>query len=432
MTSQPPRETTIVVSAPRRSNAASTLNVTASAILIPGILDVRYAINDLREGKLSVGVGNASERLTDLRDTLQRHLAIHGQVSARVQKALPRAPRACLNCVKSKQRCSGSQPCERCNRKSVYCRFTNSSEQTSNLGQDVAEGTDSHRTSNHAHNDAGTKDVSELSHTSMGSAVNTITSPGTIPPNRSNSADGPSAPIDFLSQAGYLTQESEATSIFDSFLYWPLDDSSEHDNMASAIPPDNQAHSGLASALEPSACAFRAETSSSLTPLLQGSPVQATVSQTSRPFSDAPPQVHVSEYALTEEDYDILASEDYGNIPKPSISTYNSICARHAELFQSLSEASLPTLGILHVCTELYFEHFHRRFPILHQGTFTARSESWLLYLAVAAVGSQYSRLSIRAKVFFSLLKIIRESLLRKVRLLLNSLLCFPVIIIFI
>ncbi|KAJ5959262.1 uncharacterized protein N7479_006412 [Penicillium vulpinum] len=101
---------------------------------------------------------------------------------------------------------------------------------------------------------------------------------------------------------------------------------------------------------------------------------------------------YVSETALTEEDRDILISEDYGHVPRPSISTYETIRAHYAEL---------------------YFENFHQGFPILHQSTFEARGSSWLLYIAVAAVGSQYSRLSGRTRIFFDLMKTVRIALLR-------------------
>ncbi|KAJ6016351.1 hypothetical protein N7540_010942 [Penicillium herquei] len=121
--------------------------------------------------------------------------------------------------------------------------------------------------------------------------------------------------------------------------------------------------------------------------------------------------------SLTQDDRDILISEDYGHVPKPSLSTYEQICAHYAELSRSTPEAVLPapnSLDILHVCTQLYFEHFHPQFPVLHQPSFQPRSSSWLLYIAVAAVGSQYSQLSGRNKIFSDLVKVIRVSLLRK------------------
>ncbi|KAJ5667408.1 hypothetical protein N7507_003272 [Penicillium longicatenatum] len=136
-----------------------------------------------------------------------------------------------------------------------------------------------------------------------------------------------------------------------------------------------------------------------------------------RPLSKGQPNDYVQGINLTEEDQDILISEDYAHVPRPSNETYGSICALFAEVSRSSPEASLPSLHsleILHVCTQLYFEHFHPSFPIIHQSTFGARSSSWLLYLAIAAIGSQYSRLSIRAKVFSDLVKVIRVSLLRK------------------
>lgn len=127
---------------------------------------------------------------------------------------------------------------------------------------------------------------------------------------------------------------------------------------------------------------------------------------------------HLRAIDLTEEDRDILISEDYAHVPRPSNETYESMRALYADVSRSSPEAclpSLPSLDILHACTQLYFEHFHPGFPILHQGTFEAGSSSWLLYFVIAAVGSQYSRLSTRAKLFTDLVKIVRVSLLQKV-----------------
>ncbi|KAJ5809236.1 uncharacterized protein N7503_001454 [Penicillium pulvis] len=137
----------------------------------------------------------------------------------------------------------------------------------------------------------------------------------------------------------------------------------------------------------------------------------------SMPLSSGQSDTFLRGIDLTEEDRDILISEDYVHVTKPSNEIYESMRVLYADVSRSSPEAclpSLPSLDIIHACTQLYFEHFHPCFPILHQGTFEARSSSWLLYLVIAAVGSQYSRLSIRAKLFADLVKIVRVALLQK------------------
>ncbi|KXJ86985.1 hypothetical protein Micbo1qcDRAFT_218775 [Microdochium bolleyi] len=49
---------------------------------------------------------------------------------------------------------------------------------------------------------------------------------------------------------------------------------------------------------------------------------------------------------------------------------------------------------ILHAFVELYFEHFAWQFPFLHPSRLEAPKLSWILLLAVAAVGSHYSELA--------------------------------------
>ncbi|KAF9885222.1 hypothetical protein FE257_000582 [Aspergillus nanangensis] len=340
------------------------------------------------------------------RDTLQRHSTIHGQEPTQVLRTLPRAPRACVSCVKSKQRCSGSLPCTRCNRKNRPCQFAKSSAQAASGGEDAAlldaleQGTSSSQL-NQSLTSYDASSTGEIHYDSGG-------------PDKTNLAGEPCADLVFPSQPRPSIPESDATSIFESFLLWPLDDAFEEHDMGVAEPStfEPMAGTGDQPAMNmPSG----AETTRTLTPSTQE--VAGRASSGLMILSSAQLDNQITELPLTEEDRDILISDDYGHVPKPSAVTYEQICALHAEVRHASPDVILPrlySLDILHICTQLYFEHFHRRFPILHQHTFEAKSESWLLYLAVAAVGSQYSRLSIRAKIFSDLVKIIRVALLRK------------------
>ncbi|KAJ9255177.1 transcriptional regulator family: Fungal Specific TF [Paecilomyces variotii] len=275
----------------------------------------------------------------------------------------------------------------------------------------------SERTSNQSNQNQGQNDVSEPSHTSWVSPTSGVDSLDLRIPSRANSTGEPCAGPAFPNQTRHTPQESEMTSIFESFLLWPLDDASEHYNISSINPSGTSAPSGIARTLNPSTnVSLGAEAAMTLAPFQQRTSRHATL-PVSPGSSSTQTGYRVTEDAITEEDRDILISEDYGHVPRPSTSVYEEICAFHAEVSWCSPDGPLPrlyTLEILHVCTQLYFEHFHRSFPVLHQGTFEVRSESWLLYLAVAAVGSQYSRLSIRTKLFSNLVTIIRESLLRK------------------
>lgn len=61
------------------------------------------------------------------RDSLKRHMAIHGHQAAQSFAAnspgIKRTAKACLSCVRSKQRCIGDMPCERCLHKRTRCVY---------------------------------------------------------------------------------------------------------------------------------------------------------------------------------------------------------------------------------------------------------------------------------------------------------------------
>ncbi|OGM44706.1 hypothetical protein ABOM_007376 [Aspergillus bombycis] len=344
------------------------------------------------------------------RDTLQRHLALHGQVSTTAHTTLPRALHACINCVKLKQRCSGSRPCDRCSRKGLPCQFPTASRiQT----QEVRPNATEQNTSNQTNHTLGHNDPFRSSSVYGLSPVRTIQTD----PSGSSMVDfagGPSADILSPRQAQENSQYTDTTSLFDPFLFWPLDNAFEHPGMASTTSSGLHTSSGMAGTGNlPISMSLGSDYPAEL-PNSQDHSVHAE--EGARDPYNAQSGNYVSD-PLTQEDRDILISEDYGHVPKPSISTYQKICANYADESRSSPEAlpqSLYSLQVLHTCTQLYFEHFHRGFPILHQGSFQARSSSWLLYIAVAAVGSQYSRLPGRTRIFFDLVKIIRVSLLQK------------------
>ena len=334
-----------------------------------------------------------------------------------VQKTLPRAPCACLNCVKSKQRCSGSHPCDRCNRKGWPCQFTKGSKERPPQGLEIFPNETEGRKSNQTNQTSGNSRPVEPSVACGLSRISTVTS-GPSGPDSVNIAGGQCADFPFSCLARQTSQHPEANLLSDSFLLWPLNDAFETSDIASTDPSRLQTLSEMGGTMDqPLNISLEGETPAELSIFQQERPRYATDTPMSPNGQLAN---YVSENALTEEDRDILISEDYGHLPKPSISTYERIRTHYTEMSRSSPEAplsSLYSLDVLHVCTELYFEHFHQQFPILHKSTFEARSSSWLLYIAVAAVGSQYSRLPSRNRISCDLVNAIRVSLLRKVSL---------------
>lgn len=351
------------------------------------------------------------------RDTLQRHSAIHGEVATEAQKPLMRAPRACLNCVKSKQRCSGSHPCDRCNNKNWLCQFSRGSREVGPQGQEILPETTEQRMVN-ANN--GRLLLNDLCEPSLASAISiSPISPDYSDPRGPGSVAFPGGAYADPAVPNHPEQTAQyhnVPSSFESFLLWHLDDAFDHYTM-SGDHSRLQTTPGPTGIMEqPPAISHGGETTTGLRNVSQEISRHST--EGPRLLSSDQSDNYVRGRDLAEEDRDILISEDYAHVPTPSNETYESVCALYAEVSRSSPEASLqslPSLDILHVCTQLYFEHFHPSFPILHQATFEARSSSWLLYLVMAALGSQYSRLSTRAKIFSDLVIIIRVSLVRKV-----------------
>jgi hypothetical protein len=70
------------------------------------------------------------------------------------------------------------------------------------------------------------------------------------------------------------------------------------------------------------------------------------------------------------------------------------LCAGGSSVFEPFESDSFPSLRTVNACIQLYFEHFHKGFPLVHKPTFLGLGfpqPHWLLLLAVAAVGSNYA-----------------------------------------
>ncbi|KAJ5962187.1 hypothetical protein N7501_007128 [Penicillium viridicatum] len=63
-----------------------------------------------------------------LRDTLKRHIVVHGQQHSALSK---RGLKACSECTRSKQRCNGTVPCDRCNHRGLACHIVKPSTESS-------------------------------------------------------------------------------------------------------------------------------------------------------------------------------------------------------------------------------------------------------------------------------------------------------------
>lgn len=62
-------------------------------------------------------------------------------------------------------------------------------------------------------------------------------------------------------------------------------------------------------------------------------------------------------------------------------------------LFPPFVKLRIPPAPIINAWAQLYFEHFHPVFPLLHKPTFGCPNTHWLLVFAVSAIGAQFSQI---------------------------------------
>lgn len=71
------------------------------------------------------------------------------------------------------------------------------------------------------------------------------------------------------------------------------------------------------------------------------------------------------------------------------ISTMFRKCCVENALAYPFETPAFPTPSAFHACINLYFENFHRNFPLVHQASFGSQA-GWIVVLAVAAIGSTF------------------------------------------
>ncbi len=70
---------------------------------------------------------------------------------------------------------------------------------------------------------------------------------------------------------------------------------------------------------------------------------------------------------------------------------FTQLCVETPPAFTPYETNHFPSQGMFNACIQLYFEHFHNGFPLVHKPTFKSSQIHWLVLLAVAAIGSNYA-----------------------------------------
>ncbi|KAJ4180499.1 hypothetical protein NW767_014363 [Fusarium falciforme] len=130
-----------------------------------------------------------------------------------------------------------------------------------------------------------------------------------------------------------------------------------------------------------------------------GDPIRAQSSQRNqRPDQDSSAQLPV----LTLEDKNVLHAQLFGYLRQTARSSFQKV----ADFYTEQNQCPGPFMDKLTFQTflELYFEHFADHFPFLHTTLLEDDDISWVLLLAVAVVGAQFSALK-NAPLFANILQ---------------------------
>lgn len=121
---------------------------------------------------------------------------------------------------------------------------------------------------------------------------------------------------------------------------------------------------------------------------------------------------------FSPDDIDLLVSDDYCHVPEVSEMDYDALIRLYHESIpasDSENKGNFPRREVINAFVQLYFEFFHPGFHLLHQATFQRDQKSSCLFLAVAAIGAQYSRVPCRGQCSLALLEVLRRALLNNV-----------------
>ncbi|KNG84006.1 hypothetical protein ANOM_007788 [Aspergillus nomiae NRRL 13137] len=345
------------------------------------------------------------------RDTLQRHISTHGdqQNQPLPSAKRPRSNQACQNCAREKQRCSGYLPCVRCTNKNRTCVFEH-----------------------HSQGGDGTRDKSSTVHVlsqdgigqadmSFGGDIRKLRPlPGDPQLVEYASAEAPPEirPFSTLSIPNYVTD------LGNLFTWGPFD--CLHDPQYSASLNNGTGLNGLDTLCQQSPLPFEPP------PVLQsprpGTPIEpATLQSLPTPTEEIHRSSQSASLVLNDpiassstsprgdpdssSDYDILIAENFFHVRAVRKETYEKIQSFYlAQTDICFKRLALPDLNRLNCLVQLYFEYFHSQMPFIHPVMFESDS-SWILVLAVAAIGSQYTKMAKGKQYIIVLSELLRRAI---------------------
>ncbi|KAJ5240519.1 uncharacterized protein N7469_002110 [Penicillium citrinum] len=101
---------------------------------------------------------------------------------------------------------------------------------------------------------------------------------------------------------------------------------------------------------------------------------------------------------LQQTDAEQIDQEDLAHVQETQQAVVDEVTKlannlQTSALFPPFRLIRIPSAPILNAWTQLYFEHFHPVFPILHKASFGHPNTHWLLVFTVSAIGAQFSNI---------------------------------------
>ncbi|KAJ5098205.1 hypothetical protein N7532_005206 [Penicillium argentinense] len=95
---------------------------------------------------------------------------------------------------------------------------------------------------------------------------------------------------------------------------------------------------------------------------------------------------------------DQVDQENFAHVPEIRQDTVDEVtklarAMEYTPTFPPFTDLRVPPAPVINAWVQLYFEHFHPVFPVLHKASFGSAGTHWLLVFAVSAIGAQFSQL---------------------------------------
>ncbi|KAI2892315.1 transcriptional regulator family: Fungal Specific TF and C2H2 zinc finger [Aspergillus niger] len=285
-------------------------------------------------------------RMFSRRDTLRKHQATHSRESDGEEppctRGRRRSQKACLNCAKAKQRCNGKSPCQ-------TPEFVHSTLLLNDNPAFISTGSGDHVTFNEQPVQVGHFPFEDLA-----------------------------------ASSGSGEQHREDYSMY------PMGHPSENAIHPHVLSLPSQGL-GDAMAVDMNMSLPSGGSVSSVSTREDNDDIPSSQSDFFTPEESQAHRHCCTRFPETQPDEDVIAAENYGHVRPIPHKQYLQIFGYWKSQQCPSCASPFISLSFLNAMVQLYFEHHDPWMPFIHRFSFDKEGVSWVLILAVASVGCQYS-----------------------------------------